>query len=229
MNKSKIALFFFVTIALLHMSSIVLSLDRLNMYTKPFLMVILLIYFLVSTKKNKHPAYLLIIGALIFAWLGDVFLMFQIKHSIFFMLGLGVFLVSHVLYITSNRRLRKELNLLELSKPRLARYNFFLLLICSSLLMVLIPRLDNKMLLPVIVYAVTITYMTITAMHRYGKTNTSSFWLVMIGALLFMFSDSTLAFNKFVEPIPKARIIIMSTYIIAQYFIIEGFIKHVKE
>lgn len=229
MNKSKIALFFFVTIALLHMSSIVLSLDRLNMYTKPFLMVILLIYFLVSTKKNKHPAYLLIIGALIFAWLGDVFLMFQTTYPVFFLLGLGVFLASHMLYIASNRRLRNETSSEVLSKPRLARYNFFLLLICSALLMALIPRLDDKMLLPVIVYAVTITYMTITAMHRYGKTATSSFWLVMIGALLFMFSDATLALNKFVDPIPKARIVIMTTYIVAQYFIIEGFIKHVKE
>ncbi|MDH5366050.1 MAG: lysoplasmalogenase [Cyclobacteriaceae bacterium] len=228
MNKSKIALYLFAVIALLHLSSIALSLDMLDVYTKPFLMTTLLIYFLVNVRKNGHPAYLLIIGALIFSWVGDVLLIFQIKHPNFFLLGLGAFLCSHVLYITSNRRLRNKAGSDELSKPRLARYDFFLVMICFALLLVLIPRIDNIMLFPILVYAVTITYMAITAMHRYGTTTTSSFWLVMVGALLFMFSDSTLAFNKFVTLIPNARLIIMTTYIVAQYFIIEGFIKHAK-
>jgi uncharacterized membrane protein YhhN len=42
------------------------------------------------------------------------------------------------------------------------------------------------------------------------------------GALLFVMSDSLLAINKFVHPIPEAGFLIMSTYILAQYFIVQG-------
>ena len=36
-------------------------------------------------------------------------------------------------------------------------------------------------------------------------------------ALLFVFSDATIAWNKFVEPLPDATLRIMSTYYAAQY------------
>jgi uncharacterized membrane protein YhhN len=37
--------------------------------------------------------------ALFFSWLGDVFLMFVFKHELFFLAGLGSFLVAHIIYI----------------------------------------------------------------------------------------------------------------------------------
>ena len=38
-----------------------------------------------------------------------------------------------------------------------------------------------------------------------------------VAALLFVFSDATIAWNKFVEPLPDATLRIMSTYYAAQY------------
>lgn len=38
-----------------------------------------------------------------------------------------------------------------------------------------------------------------------------------VAALLFVFSDATIAWNKFVEPLPDAALRIMSTYYAAQY------------
>jgi len=41
-------------------------------------------------------------------------------------------------------------------------------------------------------------------------------------------SDSFLAINKFYQPIPISKIIIMSTYSIAQYLIVLGLLKQKK-
>jgi uncharacterized membrane protein YhhN len=41
-----------------------------------------------------------------------------------------------------------------------------------------------------------------------------------------MLSDSLLAINKFMKPLPLASLAIMTTYILAQYLIVEGFIAH---
>jgi len=50
--------------------------------------------------------------------------------------------------------------------------------------------------------------------------------MVIIGALIFMLSDTMLAINKFLEPIAYANVLIMITYIVAQYLIVSGLIKH---
>ncbi|MDH5474176.1 MAG: lysoplasmalogenase [Cyclobacteriaceae bacterium] len=227
MNKSKIALSLFLSAALINILGNALSVEVLNLSTKPLLMVFLLLYFLAKTSEKKHSSQLLIISALLFSWIGDLFLMFQSENALFFTVGLGAFLISHLFYITINRKTRNDSTSKEMSKPRLARYDFFLFLICVSLVMVLSPHLGT-MLFPVVTYAITITFMTITALHRYGKTTTISFWMVMIGASFFMFSDAVIALNKFVAPISEARTIIMSTYILAQYLLVEGLLNHMK-
>jgi uncharacterized membrane protein YhhN len=72
----------------------------------------------------------------------------------------------------------------------------------------------------------TITGMALAALHRYQKTNLQSFRMVMSGALIFMLSDSMIAINKFLDPLPFASMMIMITYILAQYFIVSGLIMH---
>jgi len=49
---------------------------------------------------------------------------------------------------------------------------------------------------------------------------------VFIGAILFMFSDSILALNKFLQPIPLSSILIMLSYAFAQFCIVIGILKH---
>lgn len=75
---------------------------------------------------------------------------------------------------------------------------------------------------PVLMYAIIITVMAIMAVNRYGKVNIFSFKLILYGALFFLLSDSALAVNKFAQPIPQAGVLIMGTYMIAQYLIVYG-------
>ncbi len=68
--------------------------------------------------------------------------------------------------------------------------------------------------------------MVLNALFRYGKNFSLSFWLVFTGAILFMVSDSILAVNKFHSEIPHAGLLVIIPYIMAQFLIIKGLIKH---
>ena len=82
------------------------------------------------------------------------------------------------------------------------------------------------MKIPVMIYAMVLIVMVMNAVFRYGRTPLVSFWLVVVGALLFMASDSILAINKFYAAIPSSGPLIMITYITAQFLIVVGIIKH---
>lgn len=50
-------------------------------------------------------------------------------------------------------------------------------------------------------------------------------WFYAVAALIFMASDATIAFNKFVGHIPNAGVIIMATYFAAQYIFARLYIE----
>jgi len=67
--------------------------------------------------------------------------------------------------------------------------------------------------------------MLLSALNRYGKVNGLSYILVVIGAMLFVISDSLIAVNKFHMKINFAGVMIMITYVTAQYLIVLGCIR----
>jgi uncharacterized membrane protein YhhN len=71
---------------------------------------------------------------------------------------------------------------------------------------------------PVSVYVAVIVVMAIAAYLLTQRVAALTF----IGAVLFMISDSYLAFNKFYSPLPLSGIVVMSTYIAAQWCIAKG-------
>jgi uncharacterized membrane protein YhhN len=91
------------------------------------------------------------------------------------------------------------------------------------MILILKNNIGNPLLIPIIIYMFTITIMAISAAER--NTNPKSYRLVLLGAVLFVLSDSLIAMNEFVNPIPFSTILIMGTYIFAQYFICIGFLK----
>ena len=103
--------------------------------------------------------------------------------------------------------------------------SFPIVLAGTGLITVLFPTL-GPLKIPVLVYSLVLVGMVMTALFRYGRTSPESFWKVFMGAVLFMTSDSLLAINKFYTPLPYAGLLIMLTYISAQYLIVEGIVKH---
>jgi uncharacterized membrane protein YhhN len=180
--------------------------------TKPLIMISIMIFYFLQTKRlqNFHDKLMLI--AFFFSMMGDTFLMFQGEQ--YFMFGLGSFLITHLFYIFVFSRNRLKANWL-------ARFSFIIFSV--MMLFILQHYISASLLIPIIIYMITITVMAISASER--NTNSESYRMVLLGAIMFVLSDSLIAINKFVVPIPLQTILIMGTYILAQYLIALGFLK----
>jgi uncharacterized membrane protein YhhN len=66
--------------------------------------------------------------------------------------------------------------------------------------------------------------MGVTALGRYARVNMDAFSYTVIGAFVFILSDSIIGYNKFVHEIPFADSLIMIFYCTAQYMILKGFV-----
>lgn len=220
----KIIFLLFVLVAIGNLVSQVSESIDWQLYTKPFLMPLLMLY-MVTASREKKAVLNFTLGALVFSWFGDVVLLYQDRGERYFMVGLVAFLIAHVIYIFTYRKARwaKEEN--GLLPTQRMRYVFILVLAGCGLIYVLLPVL-GPLMLPVIIYAAVIVTMAIVALNRFGYTTTASFGWVFFGAILFMMSDSLLAVNKFLEEIPASGFWIMLTYIGAQLCIVYGLLRH---
>jgi uncharacterized membrane protein YhhN len=199
-----------------------LGLENLHHWSKPIIMLALGGYYITATSRGRSWAVLL---AIVFSFFGDSFLLYEKKAPIYFMLGLGSFLLAHLIYIIAYKHHVDENNGDELMGVHRVRLAFPIVLAGSGLVIVLFPHLGD-LKFPVTVYAVILVLMVLNALFRYNRTNMQSFWLVFAGAVLFMVSDSILALNKFLMTFPNAGIWIMLTYVSAQFLIVEGLIRH---
>ncbi|MEG0047153.1 MAG: lysoplasmalogenase, partial [Comamonas sp.] len=60
---------------------------------------------------------------------------------------------------------------------------------------------------------------------RYQVQQDRSALLVALGASAFMVSDSILAINRFVQPLPWAAIWVLTSYYVAQALIVQGSLR----
>ena len=190
----------------------------LHCYFKPAIVLSLMVYFWRHSATLDGKFRVLIMLALLLSVFGDTLLMFVNKFSNFFLYGLISFLIAHVFYVLAfNSQRNKKIN------P--VGFILLLLIYTSGLFNVLKEGLET-MLIPVILYMLVILSMAIMAYLRKGIVNRASYTMVLIGAILFLVSDSILALDKFYEPQIYANITIMLTYAFAQFFIVIGILKH---
>ena len=81
---------------------------------------------------------------------------------------------------------------------------------------------SGDMKIPVLVYMVAILLMHIAALIRLSTVQGLASILIFIGSISFIFSDSCIAVNKWAEEFTNARLIIMTTYLMAQFYITLG-------
>lgn len=187
--------------------------------SKIALVPILILVVIQAFTKTRDTVLIWVLFALAFSLLGDIFLLDD-KQELNFMFGLGSFLVAHVLYGISFIKSKKQNFEIQLVYHAPI---YMLLLITAAVLIFLRLRKDmGEFEFPVILYIFSILFMSVMALNRYRKVEFNSFWFVMLGALLFMFSDTLIAFNKFDRPFDLAGVSIMSTYILAQGLIVYG-------
>lgn len=224
MKRQSIFLLAFLIVSSGELVAIVISNFQLELVCKPLILLSLIGYYLASVETRSF----VFIRALFFSWAGDVLLLFTSRSEIFFITGLIAFLISHILFIQVYRQHRDSNIQHELLGPQKVRYSFPIILAATGLIVILYNSL-GPLRIPVMAYALVLCVMVLTALFRYGRTNSQSFWMVFSGALLFMSSDSLLAINKFFSPVAGAGVLIMITYIGAQYLIVEGILRHSKK
>lgn len=195
---------------------------------KPLMMLVLSSWFFFNSRRVGDRFTLLIQAGLFFSLIGDIALMFQHLDHFNFLLGLAAFLIAQLCYtlafihnITTTGGSQGVILSLLISVLILI-YGFMFALDIQ-------PRLDEVMVAPVMVYAGAITLMGIAAAFRYRRTYATSFWMVLIGALLFIASDSLLATGRFVRPLPYGNTLVMVTYALAQFLIASGALVHVLD
>ncbi|WP_448518984.1 lysoplasmalogenase [Rhodoflexus sp.] len=213
--KQKINIFqtSFFAVGAINLLGHLLEQPMLVQFSKPLLMPLLaaFFYFSVKGKKASETAVYGMIAALVLSFIGDVALMIEG----YFTIGLGAFLLAHVSYIFVFTYLQNFH--LPLSSIIIKPVVLILFVVGILMYITLTPYL-GAMRTPVGVYVAVIVVMAVSA---YLLTQRISA-LVFIGAALFMLSDGYLAFNKFHTVLPLSGVVVMGTYIAAQWCIAKG-------
>jgi len=226
MNQNRFTLWYF-TVAL-----IFIVFDKLHflfpaLIAKSLIIPSLMLFYHFAVRGKYDLFHRLIMLALFFSWLGDVFLelsdfteFLQVSPQTVFIAGLVFFLITQAIYFVGFS-IPKGKNYVLTSRI----YQTFLVFLYGAIMLYYLYRSLGDMKIPVIVYMVIILLMLLSALNRYGKVNGLSYILVVFGAMLFVISDSLIAITKFHMDIDYGGIIIMITYVTGQYLIALGCIR----
>jgi uncharacterized membrane protein YhhN len=205
-------------------AGIVTHLKWFDYLCKPLIMISIGGYFLQNSKNLDNKTVRLALIAFLFSLFGDIFLMFSGEGMNFFMLGLGSFLVAQVFYIflfSHSLKLTGHQSYISKNPFLLIGY----LIYGGIVYYLLFNQLDIVLKIAVFVYMLAIMGMSVMALHRFRAVNQLSFSLVFAGSVLFVVSDTLIALDKFLTPIPNDRLLVMSTYMAAQFLIMKGILK----
>jgi len=183
------------------------GLRRLFRVLKPLTMGLVITVALIAETPVPAAYKTLILAGLLFSLAGDIALMFPEK---WFTAGLVSFLVAHVFYILAFKP----------GPGRMISAGMFIPFIIFGLLMfrILSPSL-GPMKFPVLVYIAAITAMAGLAAGRFIDMGGIRPLLAFAGAVLFLVSDSVLAYDRFAKKLSPAQAIILGTYFPAQLLI----------
>ncbi|MCH7403679.1 lysoplasmalogenase [Belliella kenyensis] len=222
-DKNIVWLYLYLLACFLDLYFIIDNLESYRIYSKPLIMISLGVYFW-QISKNIAGTLIrkMILGAIVFSWLGDVLLIFPA----FFLYGLGAFLVAHLCYIISFKiSQQKPFEIGNVNFIKLFLYNLPICILAAYVYFLIQFNLGS-LKIPVITYMLVLVAMVTISRERFNKTNPSSFWQVFLGALFFLVSDGILAINMFYQSFPESGVLVMGTYTIAQLLIIMGIRAH---
>jgi uncharacterized membrane protein YhhN len=169
-------------------------------------------------RAGRSPDTYGLAAALGLSTLGDIFLALRFENE--FVFGLGSFLLAHLTYLALFiNRWRRPL------RPPIIRLGGSAAFLIFSLFFShwLSPGLGD-LAVPVMIYVCAITLMVVSSLWADFSTR-----LVVIGAILFMISDSILAADKFRVEIPWSGLLIWTTYYLGQYGIAIGFLMDCQQ
>ena len=197
-------LIFALLSALVFIYGLAIDSTELRLLTKG-LPVLALIFWLRAAPAGPYRKWISL--GLVFSLAGDILLDWPADLFVF---GLGAFLLGHLCYLVAYLSDSRRLAPLALLLALLAGGSMFAVLASQPL---------GPLLIPVALYALTISAMLWRALARVGEPGIErrSAWLAAGGALLFVASDSMIGINRFVAPFEAAKYAIIITYWLGQY------------
>ena len=216
-------LFIYIIVAVVDLFAVLKDNKKLEYIAKPLLMPILALYFIFGTFRFGTDW--LIVFALLFGCSGDIFLMLENEEK-WFMYGMIGFLIGHIFYIIAF--------LLSIGENiiNFPLWGLILILPVILILFLTFPKYKDYMgdlKIPVYVYMIAILFMHFTSILRLGAFDIfcPCFFLVYLGSLLFISSDSLIAIDTFKEDIEIPHFYIMLTYILGQFLIAQGILMSI--
>lgn len=184
----------------------------------PLLLALGTVGWLLRPRSQPIAQGVLLIGLLL-SMVGDICLLWERG----FVPGLIAFLCAHIAYLLLLRRdvprwLPSPLALLACLTVSGALYAYLWT-----------HGLPAALRLPVLAYVVVIATMAAQALGRATVLRTRAAACVAAGALCFMASDSMLAFDKFVQPVPASYLWVLGSYYLAQWLIVHGMLPALRE
>lgn len=206
-------LYFLVLLA--DLIAVAMGADALRYVTKPLLMPLLGAGLLAAIYRLRPVIFRnLLMTALFFSLTGDVLLL----QDEYFLAGLGSFLLAHLAYIGFFLKVRYTNHPLPLCKYPLIFLTEAVILV---FLLFMFPYLGS-LAIPVIIYAIAISFTLLCAMHAFRFKEQPMGWYCIAGCIMFICSDAMIAMTRFYHSFPASGILIMLTYGLAQWALING-------
>jgi uncharacterized membrane protein YhhN len=214
-------LLFAILFAILDWIAVACSWRKIEYFSKPGVMVIILAWLFLIGGTGQGIVWFWV--GIFFSLAGDIFLMLPKEQ---FLAGLISFLIAHLAYILGFNQNIPPLNLATLV------ILIFIFILSSALYQRLSIALEDKgkqrLLIPVTIYLIVISSMLFSAFVTLIRVEWQELpsILVAFGALLFFISDSILAWNKFIHPLPRGKLITRICYHAGQFLLILGAVSH---
>jgi hypothetical protein len=190
--------------------------DVFNLAKPLALMLLMFIAWLPNGLADKSQTWL--VRALAMSWVGDVLLL----YPGLFVPGLVAFLAAHLCYF----------KVLSMDAPLLSSKRAVVRCLLAGALMYAVlffNGLPVEMRLPVALYVTVIALMASQAWGRSAHAKDHATLWTAIGASVFMLSDSVLAIDTFINPLPYAGLWVLATYYVAQALMVTGLLRSLRQ
>jgi uncharacterized membrane protein YhhN len=199
-DASRIAFAVAAVFAVLNWIAVARRFKPLEYASKPTVMVALIVAVIAFDTPDERAW--VFVAALAFSMLGDIFLMLPADRFLF---GVGAFFLAHLAYIVGLRM--DSSAALSLIAGMLVVGAFALTV--GRHIVLAVRRQAPELATPVSAYVAVISVMVASAIATRNP-------YAAVGAVVFMASDTLIAWNRFVQPLAWAPVTIMVTYHVGQ-------------
>ena len=221
-----IAAVFFAVSAIINLYGCWSGNDSLADMIKPALMPLLCLTTVAAMAHKtgiKSREAKLLTCAQLFCFAGDTTLIFSSVFT-FFAMGIGLFLIGHIFYITLfGGKSWKGLKL----------WHWIVAVVVSLIFVAATIKfigINGKLMVPMAIYSFVLMMLIFSALVGVIRFGGRTWWILLIGTCVFTFSDSLIAVHTFKNPDAcLGHFGVMSTYLFAQILLAIGSIQLVLD